>query len=939
MSKGQFRPLPVMAGVLSILFFLLGPLSIGAQDIGGLETLGRIDTEHFSIYFPPTLEDQAKRLSGFADSVLADLASLLGSSLPERRFPILLSDVEISLNGYFSPHPSNRIVIYLAGASESLDSLGDVLREVFLHELFHALTMNRRGPFWSLVAAIAGDTLTPSSWVAPDSFIEGAAVWAESRNGKAGRLNDPAALETIYQDLAAGRQRGLWEVSGLADFPGSGNLPYYYGALFSDFVEKTFGEGSVARLWKECSRGDPFSGFEGSLLGGGAVERALGKPGQAVWADFLVWLSEGAERRDAGAVDRSRTLDLDTKRVGPFALGPGVLYYYDAERKAVFSSDLEGKAKKWLFDADSRLEAFRLSEDGSSLLLDWSRQEIDGKTRAIACNFDLASGKLSILGSRSPAQADLALSNLVRGGALQLQSAQYADPSGWIYGLAPMGSVLLPARVSKTGEAFLMDVEGITFRSISRGPGTADPVILTAVKPQGLSRLAVLESSGDSWILGIQKDAPPGGARDALLSDGQAFYRGSPGEGASEIRSLRLDEASLAVEFSFLSGTWLPVESWRKEKGEPADQASPEHPAISSGKYLFPELLRSARWPWADGEAVGIEALGTDLTSRLSWTALAGWDYLGNVPEEALTIDLASGNQAFGLSLSDRAAKSSLTSRTVRRSTAVLRHSMSVDFLPNRYSLSLGEIIWGSGMDEDYSLAEFASPSYSYLSTGGRLNLGWSTMGYRIFPPHDLEGFSVRAGVDYEIILGRARGWSASVSMTAAPFRPDFSLSLYGTFSPDASVAFLPGGRYLFQGSNLLASSLSPPYPVFKEYARVSSSSPWYLAGELQAPLLDLELWNRLKPLRLPDLPSVGLRRIVARGGLRAAAFEIEESSVSKIAAPLAVFLRAETDAAFLAGIGGLAHISLMGEVSYALTSALAGGGDLHYDFSMGVSY
>ena len=119
------------AGVFAFLLFLC-PFSLSAQDIGGLETLGRIDTEHFSIYFPPTLENQAKRLSGFADSVLADLADLLDAPLPPRSLPILLSDAEISLNGYFSPHPSNRITIYLGGASVSLDSLGDVLKEVCL---------------------------------------------------------------------------------------------------------------------------------------------------------------------------------------------------------------------------------------------------------------------------------------------------------------------------------------------------------------------------------------------------------------------------------------------------------------------------------------------------------------------------------------------------------------------------------------------------------------------------------------------------------------------------------------------------------------------------------------------------------------------------------------------------------------------------------------
>jgi len=175
--------------------------------------------------------------------------------------------------------------------------------------------------------------------------------------------------------------------------------------------------------------------------------------------------------------------------------------------------------------------------------------------------------------------------------------------------------------------------------------------------------------------------------------------------------------------------------------------------------------------------------------------------------------------------------------------------------------------------------------------------------------------------------------------MSAAVVHPSLSLSLCGAYSPDASIAFMPGGRYLPRGLFVAASSLAPPYPVFKEYSKVFASSSWYVSGEVQALLLDIELWNRLQPLRLPDLPSIGFRRIVARGGLRAAVFEATLSSVTSPVLPAAAFLRAEADAALLAGITGLAHISVMGEVSYALTAALSGGGALHYDFGFGVSY
>jgi len=52
----------------------------------------------------------------------------------------------------------------------------------------------------------------------------------ESAFPSPGRLNDPAALEPVYQDILQA-DGGLWVVSNAADFPGSGSLPYLYGAL------------------------------------------------------------------------------------------------------------------------------------------------------------------------------------------------------------------------------------------------------------------------------------------------------------------------------------------------------------------------------------------------------------------------------------------------------------------------------------------------------------------------------------------------------------------------------------------------------------------------------------------------------------------------------------------------------------------------------------
>ncbi|HCO48408.1 MAG TPA: hypothetical protein DIT55_02810, partial [Spirochaetaceae bacterium] len=93
----------------------------GCQAVSSLSRVRHLRTEAFDIYFPDSLAGYGYRLAGFADDVLADLESFFGnpssgkSSVQPfggKRIPVLLSDVEYSLNGYFTPYSSNRIVIY-----------------------------------------------------------------------------------------------------------------------------------------------------------------------------------------------------------------------------------------------------------------------------------------------------------------------------------------------------------------------------------------------------------------------------------------------------------------------------------------------------------------------------------------------------------------------------------------------------------------------------------------------------------------------------------------------------------------------------------------------------------------------------------------------------------------------------------------------------------
>ncbi len=348
-----------------------------AQLLGSLEPVLHVRTDFFDIYAPPSLEFQAMRLSGFADRTYAMLCEFFGVKVLDKRTPVLLTDIQYSLNGYTTLYPSNRIVILLASADprSQLAMMRDELSSVFLHELVHYVTLNERSAGWRAASWLLGDWVAPEVWMMPQAMVEGTAVWAESRLGeegllsgaatkektqgasgigaglgRVGRLNDPAALEVVRLERARGQARSIWEVSGLADFYGAGSLPYLYGGLFVDFLSERFGPGMLARLWHASAGGNLCMGFDGTLTSKGVLERETGTAPPQLWQEFLAWVDEESALSDTsedgpqedlygGGTDGAR--ELVSGYVGAVCSGDGMLYFVDLERRGLYALSLE----------------------------------------------------------------------------------------------------------------------------------------------------------------------------------------------------------------------------------------------------------------------------------------------------------------------------------------------------------------------------------------------------------------------------------------------------------------------------------------------------------------------------------------------------------------------------------------------------------------------
>jgi hypothetical protein len=205
-----------------------------------------IPTKHFRIHFTPPLEDLARRAAVNAERAYTELS---GELVPPRgTIDLVVADNVDYVNGYATPFPSNRIVVYAHPPTDAsgLRFYEDWNALVITHELTHIFHLDRTRGIWRIGQAIFGRNplLFPGAYE-PSWVTEGLAVYFESRLTGVGRLESSehsmiaraAALEhalPTLQELSPSTSR----------FPG-GEVVYVYGSLMFDYLSRTRGPGTI----------------------------------------------------------------------------------------------------------------------------------------------------------------------------------------------------------------------------------------------------------------------------------------------------------------------------------------------------------------------------------------------------------------------------------------------------------------------------------------------------------------------------------------------------------------------------------------------------------------------------------------------------------------------------------------------------------------------
>lgn len=242
----------------SILFLLLAgslaslalPPRVGAQGVPPDAEWSTFDTEHFRIIFTDGLEPLARRTADRAERAFAQLASGFVAP-PRERIEVLIANNTDYSNGFASPFPRNRIVLYAHPPADepTLAYYTDWLDLLVLHELVHIFHMDHAGEPWKALRFLFGrqPVLFPQIFT-PGWMIEGLATYFESEYTFSGRVRgtmyDMVLRSAILEGAFFSLDRATLDP---VSWPGA-STRYIYGALFVDHLARRFGPEKISEF-------------------------------------------------------------------------------------------------------------------------------------------------------------------------------------------------------------------------------------------------------------------------------------------------------------------------------------------------------------------------------------------------------------------------------------------------------------------------------------------------------------------------------------------------------------------------------------------------------------------------------------------------------------------------------------------------------------------
>lgn len=212
-----------------------------------------IKTRHFWIHYHQGLEGVAQKFSQMAERVYLNLVK--GNRWePYWRTDVVLVDNMDLANGFAMPMPYNRVQIFISRPEldSVLNNFSDWMEMAFVHEYTHVLNIDTIYGIPAASRYTCGRICFPNLFL-PTWITEGNAVYHESHGAIYGRNNSSYTDMVMRVELLSKNFKSIYESSHFPRRWPAGYVPYLYGGLFVEYLEKKYGRDSFAEIFIENS--------------------------------------------------------------------------------------------------------------------------------------------------------------------------------------------------------------------------------------------------------------------------------------------------------------------------------------------------------------------------------------------------------------------------------------------------------------------------------------------------------------------------------------------------------------------------------------------------------------------------------------------------------------------------------------------------------------
>jgi len=205
-------------------------------------------TKHFDVSFALRDLQAARRVAVLCETAHRLLAPFMKHA-PSRKTRVVLTDYTDGANGMAMTIPRNVIHLFLS-APDSMSTMNDVddwLFGLIAHEYTHVLHLDTIGGISKIINWIFGKTIS-FNHLQPTWWIEGLAVYNESRFTSAGRNRNSLYDMFMRMGILSGKSQSIGEISSApVRFP-HGTAPYLYGSRFLKYLAARFGEKKLVKI-------------------------------------------------------------------------------------------------------------------------------------------------------------------------------------------------------------------------------------------------------------------------------------------------------------------------------------------------------------------------------------------------------------------------------------------------------------------------------------------------------------------------------------------------------------------------------------------------------------------------------------------------------------------------------------------------------------------